>query len=83
MRKLIALGVIVLLLIVHTVVTNRETKSAEAGRGGKIVQLEGGDLYYKEAGDRDDPAIVLLHGFACSHAGGTAWRRSLRAAACA
>ena len=66
MRKLIALGVIVLLLIVHTVVTDRETKEAEPGGGGKVVELEGGDLYYKEAGERDDPTIVLLHGFACS-----------------
>jgi len=66
MRKLIALGVIVLLLIVHTVVTDRQTKAAEPGGGGKVVELEGGDLYYKEAGERDDPTIVLLHGFACS-----------------
>ena len=29
----------------------------------KIMQLEGGDLFYKEEGDRDDPVIVLLHGF--------------------
>jgi pimeloyl-ACP methyl ester carboxylesterase len=66
MRKLIGLGVVVLLLIVNTVVTDRETKDARAGGGGKVVELAGGDLYYKEAGERDDPAIVLLHGFACS-----------------
>ena len=45
---------------------NRETKSAEKGRGGKIMQLEGGDLFYKDEGDRDDPVIVLLHGFSAS-----------------
>ena len=66
MRKLIVLGVVALLLIVNTVVTDRETKSAKKSPGGNIVQLDGGDLFYKEAGDRDDPAIVLLHGFACS-----------------
>lgn len=66
MRKLIVLGVVALLLVVNTVVTGRETKSAKRGAGGNIVRLEGGDLFYKEAGDRDDPAIVLLHGFACS-----------------
>jgi pimeloyl-ACP methyl ester carboxylesterase len=66
MRKLIVLGVVVLLLVVNTVVTDRETKAADPGGGGKVVELEGGDLYYKEAGERDDPTIVLLHGFACS-----------------
>jgi pimeloyl-ACP methyl ester carboxylesterase len=66
MRKLIGLGVIVLLLLAHTVITDRETKDAEASNGSKIVELPGGDLNYKEEGDRDDPAIVLLHGFACS-----------------
>ena len=37
MRRLIGLGVVVLLLIVNTVVTDRETKPAEASAGGKIV----------------------------------------------
>lgn len=66
MRKLIGLGVVAVLLVINTVTMNRETKSAEKGPGGKIMQLEGGDLFYKDAGDRDDPAIVLLHGFAAS-----------------
>ena len=66
MRKLIGLGVVALLLIVNTVVTDRETKSAKKGAGGNIVRLDGGDLFYKEAGDRDDSVIVLLHGFAGS-----------------
>jgi pimeloyl-ACP methyl ester carboxylesterase len=66
MRKLIVLGVVALLLVVNTVVTDRETKPAKKGAGGDIVRLDGGDLFYKEAGDRDDPPIVLLHGFACS-----------------
>ena len=66
MRKLIVLGVVAVLLVVNTVVTDRETKPAKKRAGGDIVQLEGGDLFYKEAGDRDDPVIVLLHGFASS-----------------
>ena len=66
MRKLIGLGVVALLLLINTVTMNRETKSAEKGGGGKIMQLEGGDLFYKDEGDRDDPPIVLLHGFAAS-----------------
>jgi pimeloyl-ACP methyl ester carboxylesterase len=66
MRKLIWVGVALLLLLVHTVVTDRETKSAEASYGGKIMQLPGGDLNYKDEGGRDDPVIVLLHGFAGS-----------------
>ena len=66
MRKLIGVGVVAVLLIVHTVITDRETKEADPGGGGKVVELAGGDLYYKEAGGRDDPTIVLLHGFARS-----------------
>ena len=66
MRKLIALGVVVFLLLVNTVVTDRQTKDAEASHGSKIIELDGGDLNYKEEGGRDDPTIVLLHGFACS-----------------
>ena len=66
MRKLIGLGVVALLLLINTVTMNRETKSAEKGRGGKVMQLEGGDLFYKDEGDRDDPVIVLLHGFSAS-----------------
>jgi pimeloyl-ACP methyl ester carboxylesterase len=66
MRKLIALGVVAVLLLVNTVVTDRETKSAEASHGSRIIDLPGGDLNYKEAGDRDDPTIVLLHGFSAS-----------------
>jgi pimeloyl-ACP methyl ester carboxylesterase len=66
MRKLIGLGVVVVLLVVNTVVTDRETKPAEASGGSKIVKLPDGDLNYMEDGGRDDPVIVLLHGFACS-----------------
>jgi pimeloyl-ACP methyl ester carboxylesterase len=66
MRRLIWLGVIVFVLLVHTVITDRETKEAEEAKGGKIMELAGGDLFYKDEGDRDDPVIVLLHGFTAS-----------------
>ena len=66
MRRLIWLGAIALLLLVHTIVTDRETEDAEKTRSGKILELAGGDLHYKDEGDRDDPAIVLLHGFTAS-----------------
>jgi pimeloyl-ACP methyl ester carboxylesterase len=66
MRKLIGLGVVVVLLAVNTVVTDLETKPAEKRRGGKIVELSGGDLFYRDQGDREDPVVVLLHGFSGS-----------------
>jgi pimeloyl-ACP methyl ester carboxylesterase len=66
MRKLIWVGVVALLLLVHTVWTDRDTKPAETSNGSKIMQLSGGDLNYKDEGGRDDPVIVLLHGFAGS-----------------
>lgn len=66
MRKLIGLGVVVVLLAVNTVVTDLETKPAEKRRGGEIVELSGGDLFYRDQGDREDPVVVLLHGFSGS-----------------
>ena len=39
MRRLIWAGAIVLVLLVHTVITDRETKSAEKVRGGKVVEV--------------------------------------------
>jgi pimeloyl-ACP methyl ester carboxylesterase len=66
MRRLIGIAVVVVLLAVNTIATDLETKDAEKGRGGKIVQLSGGDLFYKDEGDRDDPVVVLLHGFSAS-----------------
>lgn len=66
MRKLIGLGAVAALLVVNTIVTDLETKPAEKRRGGKIVELAGGDLFYKDEGDRDDPVVVMLHGFSAS-----------------
>jgi hypothetical protein len=37
-------GVLVVLLVVNTVLTNAETESAEAD-GGRIIDLPGGDLH--------------------------------------
>ena len=64
-RRLFWLGLIVLALGIHTFITNRETKEAEA-QGAKVMELEDGDLRYRDEGDRDDPVVVLLHGFAGS-----------------
>ena len=66
MRRLIYLGIVVFVLLVHTVATDRETKDADKSKGGRIVELAGGDLHYKDEGGRDDPVIVLLHGFTAS-----------------
>ena len=67
MRRVLGalLVVLVVLLAVNTIVTDRETKAAKADVG-RIVDLPGGDLQVREAGPRGAPAVVLLHGFACS-----------------
>lgn len=67
MRRLllVLLAVIVVLLAVNTVVMDRETKAAAADVG-RVMELPGGDLQIREDGPRDAPAVVLLHGFACS-----------------
>ena len=58
MARIITLAVVALFLIVNTIATNRETKDAEGGHGGKVMQLDGGDLYYKDEGDREDRVPV-------------------------
>jgi pimeloyl-ACP methyl ester carboxylesterase len=67
MRRIafIALLVVAVLLAVNTVVTDNETKSADADIG-RILELPEGDLQIREDGPRDKPAIVFLHGFAGS-----------------
>ena len=66
MRKLIVLGVVVLALLVNTVVTDRETKAAEASGGGKIVELAGrrpllqGGGRARRPGDRPAARVRLL-----------------------
>jgi pimeloyl-ACP methyl ester carboxylesterase len=67
MRRLllVLLAVLVVLLAVNTVVMNRETEAAKAA-GGLVIDLPGGDLRVRDGGPRDAPAVVLLHGYACS-----------------
>jgi pimeloyl-ACP methyl ester carboxylesterase len=63
---------IVVLLALNTVVTDRQTKPAEATvEGGRIVSLPGGDLQVVDASPRAPEArqggpIVLVHCFACA-----------------
>jgi pimeloyl-ACP methyl ester carboxylesterase len=67
MRRVL-LGLLVLIavaLAVNTVVMDRDTEQAHAD-AGRIVDLPGGDLQVREDGPRDAPAVVMLHGFACS-----------------
>ena len=65
-RVLLALlAVLVVLLVVNTIVTNRDTEQAKAD-AGRIIDLPDGDIQVREDGPRDKPNIVLLHGFACS-----------------
>lgn len=67
MRRIL-LGLLVLIAIalaVNTVVMDRDTEQAHAD-AGRIVDLPGGDLQVREDGPRDAPAVVMLHGFACS-----------------
>lgn len=67
-RWQILLSVVVLLvalLVVNTIVTNAETKSAKAD-DGRIVALPGGDLQVREDGRAGAPAIVLIHGWTAS-----------------
>jgi pimeloyl-ACP methyl ester carboxylesterase len=58
-------AVLVVLLVVNTIVTNGQTKSAKAD-GGRIVDLPGGDLQVREDGSPQAPAVVLIHGWTAS-----------------
>jgi pimeloyl-ACP methyl ester carboxylesterase len=67
-KILIAVAVaLVVLLGLNTIVTGRETKSAEVTEpGGRILHLNGGDLQVREVGPRDGSPIVLVHCFSCA-----------------
>ncbi len=67
MRRLLlaALVALAVLLAVNTIVTNRETKDAEADIG-RVLDLSGGNIQIREDGPADAPTVVLLHGFATS-----------------
>jgi pimeloyl-ACP methyl ester carboxylesterase len=58
-------AVIVVLLVVNTIVTNAETKSAEAD-GGRIIDLRGADLQVREDGSAAARPVVLIHGWTAS-----------------
>src|SRR5262249_2332510 len=66
----IAIGVVavlVVLLAVNAVVTSGETKSAEVTEpGGRILDLNGGDIQVVDRGPRDGSPIVLIHCFSCA-----------------
>jgi pimeloyl-ACP methyl ester carboxylesterase len=67
MRRLLLAVIVVLavLLAVNTIVTDNETKDAQADVG-TVLDLPGEDLQVREDGPSDRPAIVMLHGFAGS-----------------
>jgi pimeloyl-ACP methyl ester carboxylesterase len=66
----ILIGVVaglVALLLVNAYVTGKETGSAEVTvPGGRILQLEIGDLQVAEGGPRNGSPIVLLHCYTCA-----------------
>lgn len=58
---------IVALLVVNTLVTDAETKSAEVTEpDGRLISLPAGDLEVVERGPRDGSPIVLVHCFTCA-----------------
>jgi pimeloyl-ACP methyl ester carboxylesterase len=60
-------GVLVVLLAVNALLVDGETKSAEATEpGGRILELDGGDVQVVDRGPRDGSPIVLLHCYTCA-----------------
>ena len=68
---LVLLAVLVVLLAVNTVVTNRETKSAKADVG-RIIDLPGGDLQVREDGRATRPTSSCCTASPARSAGGRA-----------
>jgi pimeloyl-ACP methyl ester carboxylesterase len=66
----ILIGVVVLLIVLlglNALSVDHETKAAGVTEpGGKIVDLDGGDLEVVEEGPRDGSPIVLIHCFTCA-----------------
>ena len=59
--------VLVVLLAANTLLVEGETKSAEVTEpGGKILELDGGDVQVVDRGPRDGSPIVLLHCYTCA-----------------
>ena len=58
---------LVVLIGVNALVTGAETKSAEVTEpGGRILDLQGGNLQVVERGPRNGSPIVLIHCFTCA-----------------
>lgn len=66
----IAIGVavaLVILLILNTIAVDNETKGADVTvRGGKILELPGGDVQVLDVGPRTGAPIVLIHCYTCA-----------------
>lgn len=66
----IAVGIVVaiaVLLAANTLLTDRETRSAEVTvAGGRILHLAGGDLQVVDKGPQNGSPIVLIHCFTCA-----------------
>src|SRR3954452_22855798 len=66
----ILIGVVVLLIVLlglNALSVDHETKAAGATEpGGRILDLQGGDLEVVEEGPRDGSPIVLIHCFTCA-----------------
>jgi pimeloyl-ACP methyl ester carboxylesterase len=59
--------VLAVLLGVNTLIVDRETKGAGVTEpGGRILDLQGGELEVVEHGPRDGSPIVLIHCFTCA-----------------
>jgi pimeloyl-ACP methyl ester carboxylesterase len=68
-RKILigVVGGLVSLLLLNAYLTGQETGSAEVTvPGGRILDLESGDLQVVEGGPRDGSPIVLLHCYTCA-----------------
>jgi pimeloyl-ACP methyl ester carboxylesterase len=60
-------GVLAVLLTVNALLVDGETKSAEVTEpGGRILELDGGDVQVVDRGPRDGSPIVLLHCYTCA-----------------
>ena len=58
---------LVVLLVLNAIAVDRQTKPAEVTvAGGKIYELNGGDLQVVDRGPRDGSPIVLIHCFTCA-----------------
>lgn len=59
--------VLVVLLTANTLLVEGETKSAEVTEpGGRILELDGGDVQVVDRGPRNGSPIVLLHCYTCA-----------------